>query len=239
MTQRVTMRSMSDETHDASQPTTPRATHEFRLEAEVREQGLAYVRYRDGDSFRVVALVPASSVLYIGRDEGCAVEIQNDGLVSRRHARLIFGAGQWSIEDGPSRNGTYVEGRRTVGEHILADGARISVGSTTLSFHAPASKPNVTTLVAPPTARRLRPTSTQRKVLVELARPFMVRGAEFAVAPTNAAIAATLGYQVTTIRDAISDLYHQAGLARGTAEQRAALVRLAIREGSVLPEDFT
>lgn len=233
------MRSMSDETFDASQPTTPRATHEFHLEESVRAKGHAYVRYRDGDTFRVVSLVPASSVLYIGRDEGCAVRIENDGRVSRRHARLIFGAGQWSIEDGPSRNGTYVERRRTVGEHILIDGSRISVGRTTLSFHSPATSTIVTTLVEHPTERRLHPTPTQRKVLVELARPFMVRSAEFGVAPTNAAIAAMLGYQVSTIRDAISDLYRQAGLTRGASEQRAALVRLAIREGSVLPEDFT
>ena len=46
-----------------------------------------------------------------------------------------------------------------------------------------------------------------------------------------------LGYQVATIRDAISDLYRQAGLARGASDQRAELVRLAIRERAVGRED--
>src|SRR5204862_2843936 len=114
----------------------PRATHEFRLEAAARAAGHAYVRYRDGNVFRVVSLVPAPSPLYIGRDDGCAVEIYNDERVSRRHARIIFGAGQWSIEDGPSRHGTFVDGKPTIGERLLTDGARITVGRTALSFRA-------------------------------------------------------------------------------------------------------
>lgn len=228
---------MSDPAFDGAQ-VTPRTTGEFRLLEAARDRGHAYVCYRDGDIFCVVSLIPASSMQYVGRDEGCAVRIQNDGRVSRRHARLIFGAGQWSIEDGPSRNGTSVNGRRAVGEHILDDGARIAVGRTSLSFHAATAVTPVTTLAEEPSSSRLHPTATQRKVLVELARPFITPGTDVPVAPRNAAIAATLGYQVTTIRDAISDLYGQAGLTRGTSDQRGALVRLAIREGVVGPEDL-
>ena len=229
------MQPMSDQPID---PCKPRATHEFRLEAAARATGHAYVRYRDGDLFRVVSLVPAPSPSYIGRDEGCAVEIRNDERVSRRHARVIFGAGQWSIEDGPSRNGTFVDGVPTVGERLLSDGSRITVGRTVLSFHVAQTATAIQTLADEPARRRLHPNATQRKVLVELARPFMVRGAEVPVTPTNAAIAQTLGYQVATIRDAISDLYKQAKLARGTSAQRSELVRLAISEGTVRPEDF-
>jgi hypothetical protein len=229
------MQSMSDQAIDVSKP---RATHEFRLDETARATGHAYVRYRDGNLFCVVSLVPAPSPLYIGRDEGCAVEIHNDERVSRRHARIIFGAGQWSIEDGPSRNGTFVDGKPTVGERLLGDGSRITVGRTVLSFHAAQTATVIATLAEEPTQRRLHPNATQRKVLVELARPFMARGADVPVTPTNGAIAQTLGYQVATIRDAISDLYKQAKLARGTSEQRSELVRLAIREGTVGPEDF-
>jgi len=226
---------MSDQTIDISKP---HATHEFRLEETARATGHAYVRYRDGNSFRVVSLVPAPSPLYIGRDEACAVEICHDERVSRRHARLIFGAGQWSIEDGPSRNGTSVDGKPTVGERLLADGSRILVGRTVLSFQAQRAAAAIVTLPDSPAQRRLHPNATQRKVLVELARPFLARDQAIPVTPTNGAIAETLGYQAATIRDAISDLYSQARLARGTSEQRSELVRLAIREGTVRPEDF-
>jgi len=230
---------MTDRAFDVSQPTKPRATNEFRLEAAVRAEGHAYVRYRDGNTFRVASLQSApTSVLYIGRDEGCAIDIQHDERVSRRHARIIFGAGRWSIEDGPSRNGTFVDGKPAVGERILTEGSRIVVGRTVLSFHAAPSAPVIPTLADEPEQRRLHPNATQRKVLVELARPFMVRSAEVPVPPTNGAIAEILGYQVTTIRDAISNLYSQAKLARGTSAQRSELVRLAIREGTIGPEDF-
>jgi hypothetical protein len=229
------MQPMSDQATDESKP---RATYEFRLEEAARAKGQAYVRYRDGSLFRVVSLVPSPSPVYIGRDEGCTVEVRNDERVSRRHARIIFGAGQWSIEDGPSRNGTFVDGTPAVGERLLADGSRILVGRTTVSFHAGRTATAIPTLGEEPRQRRLHPNATQRKVLVELARPFMVRGAEVPVTPTNAAIAQTLGYQVATIRDAISDLYGQAKLARGSSEQRSELVRLAIGEGAVGPEDF-
>ena len=204
----------------------------------MRAKGHAFVRYRDGDAFRAVSLTPSESVLYIGRDDGCAVQIVDDERVSRRHARLVFGAGQWSIQDGPSRNGTSVDGTRSAREQLLADGSRIVVGRTVLTFHAAPTATVVTTLADEPAARRLHPNATQRKVLVELARPFMMRTADIAVPPTNTAIAATLGYQVTTIRDAVSDLYSQAGLARGMSDQRAELVRLAIREGAVCQDDF-
>jgi hypothetical protein len=231
----VTMPSMSNPAADISRP---HATHEFRLEAAAQARGHAYLRYRDGDSFRVVSLVPGPSALYIGRDEGCAVAICNDERVSRRHARVIFGAGQWSIEDGPSRNGTYVDGKPTVGERLLTDGSKISVGRTVLSFHAAQAATVIPTLADEPAQRRLHPNSTQRKVLVELARPFMVGSAQIPVTPTNAAVAEALGYQPATIRDAISDLYRQAKLERGSSEQRSELVRLAIAEGTVGPEDF-
>ena len=218
-------------------PAAPRATREFRQVEEARATGHAYVTFRDAVIFHAVALAPSHDPLYIGRDDDCLVRIQNDQRVSRRHARLIYGASQWSIEDGPSRNGTFVAGKRTMGEQILPDRAEITVGRTNLSFHAPASSTIVATLAEDPVVRLLHPTPTQRKVLVELARPFLDQSEEMPVSPTNSAIAEVLGYQVATIRDAISDLYRQAGLARGTIDQRSEIVRLAIREQVVTSDD--
>ena len=228
---------MAEQTTSALRAAAPHATREFREVEAVRATGHAYLTYRDAVRFHAVALSPITPVLYIGRDDDCAVRITSDVRVSRRHARLIFGAGQWSIEDGPSTNGTFVDGKRTSGEQILAEGAEITVGKTNLSFHAPASSTLVSTLAEGPSVALLHPTPTQRKVLVELVRPFLDPGAEMAVSPTNATIAETLGYQVATIRDAISDLYRQAGLTRGTIDQRSALVRLAISEGAVTRDD--
>ena len=234
----VTMQRMKDVILGPAGPTAPRATAEFRIEDSAREQGHAYVRYRDAADFHAVALDPSASPIYIGRDEGCGVRIVHDARVSRRHARLIFGAGQWSIEDGPSRNGTFVEGRRTTGEQILLDRTTFTVGKTLLSLHMPPKSDVVATLADEPPTRLLHPSQTQRKVLVALARPFLTSDDNVAVTPTNAEIAAELGYQAATIRDAISDLYQQAGLGRGAGDRRAQLVRLAIREHAVTPRDL-
>jgi hypothetical protein len=46
---------------------------------------------------------------YIGRDDTCGVYL-NDGMVSRRHARIFMENGSWHIEDLGSRNGTRLDG---------------------------------------------------------------------------------------------------------------------------------
>src|SRR3981081_1333757 len=52
--------------------------------------------------------------------EDAAVEIgrtmlEDDERVSRRHARVRFENGRWSIQDLESRNGTFVDGMRVFG----------------------------------------------------------------------------------------------------------------------------
>ena len=209
------MQRMSDLILGPAGPTAPRATAEFRIEDAVREQGHAYVRYRDGRDYNAVALDPAASPIYIGRDAGCGVRIVNDARVSRRHARLIFGAGQWSIEDGPSRNGTYVEGERTSGEQILDDATTFTVGKTLLSLHVPLE------------FERRYDACRRAGDAAAASQPDTAQGARRARTPVlrtrrqrshcseNSEIAGRLGYQAATIRDAISDLYRQAGLPRG------------------------
>lgn len=219
-------------------PTAPHATHEFRLEQAVRDTGHAYVRYRDGGAFHAVTLIPSSSVIYVGRDRECAVRVQDDERVSRRHARLIFGAGRWSIQDGPSRNGTIIGLKRIAGEEILSDGDIFTVGRTLLSFHLPSKIAAMSTQIEEPPKCGLHPTATQHKVLIELVRSVLEGRDEIPILPSNPEIAEKLHYEVATVRDAISDLYHEAGLRRGEIDQRAALVRLAIRERVVTPDDL-
>lgn len=212
-------------------PTAPRTTSEFRLQAEVRDRRLAYVRYRDAGGFHALALTPTPTPLYVGRDPQCVVAIQADDRISRRHARLTFGAGRWSIEDGPSRNGTFIAGRRLTREELLSDGSTFTVGGTLISFHMPPMAVVASTVNDDPKQLSRHPLSPrQRKVLRELVRPFVASGGDVATIPTNLAIARALGYEVTTIRDTISDLYRQGGLVRGEANQRQALVLMALRE---------
>jgi hypothetical protein len=82
---------------------------------------------------------------YIGRwdaDNGIFPDIDLDAhdpeaKVSRRHARIIYRDGRYSIEDLGSTNGTYINrGRRLIpgSPNILNDGDEIIVGKTFLRF---------------------------------------------------------------------------------------------------------
>jgi hypothetical protein len=194
------------------------------------------VRYRDGVRFRALSLSPSASPVDIGRVDECPVRIESDPLVSRRHARLTFEAGWWSIEDADSHNGTFIGDRRMPGETILKDGACFRVGDTVLSVHLPPSGSGQTTRAGHAEPRRLDPNPIQRKILVALARPWLA-GHQLPVSPSDADIARTLECDVQDIADAVSDLYEQAGLP-SDVDQRSGLVALAMHERTVTPDDL-
>jgi len=67
----------------------------------------------------------------LGRGAVATIRLNDDGI-SRRHARLVRGAGQeFVIEDLNSSNGTQVNGD-TVSQRILCDGDKIRLGSVTI-----------------------------------------------------------------------------------------------------------
>jgi hypothetical protein len=83
---------------------------------------------------------------YIGRwdaDNGIFPDIDLDkhdseAKVSRRHARIVYAGGKFSIEDLGSTNGTYVNrGRRLIpgNAQVLNAGDEIIVGKTFLRFY--------------------------------------------------------------------------------------------------------
>ncbi len=63
----------------------------------------------------------------IGRDIANDV-VLNDAEVSRRHARLTLEGDRYKIEDLNSTNGTYIDGQRLIGPHVLAIGEIIMFG---------------------------------------------------------------------------------------------------------------
>jgi hypothetical protein len=69
----------------------------------------------------------------LGRSPDCQITIE-DPLVSRRHARIVITGDAATISDLGSRNGVRVNGRQTEGEHQLADGDRIRLGTQELVF---------------------------------------------------------------------------------------------------------
>ncbi|MCS6908091.1 MAG: FHA domain-containing protein, partial [Anaerolineales bacterium] len=74
--------------------------------------------------------------IYIGRDPSNDLVI-SDIEVSRKHARLIRQAGGYILEDLGSTNGTFVNGQRLLGPHLMRPGEVIQLGeSVSLVFEA-------------------------------------------------------------------------------------------------------
>ena len=72
--------------------------------------------------------------IYIGRDINNDIVI-NDSEVSRKHARLILQAGGFVLEDMGSTNGTFVNGQRLMGPHVLRAGEVVLFGeNVSLAF---------------------------------------------------------------------------------------------------------
>lgn len=82
----------------------------------------------------------------IGRDISNKIII-NDPEVSRRHVRLSVNpqAGGFVIEDLGSTNGTFVDGQRLMGPHLLRPGQTVMLGEKiTLAYEALGFDPNAT-----------------------------------------------------------------------------------------------
>ncbi len=68
----------------------------------------------------------------LGRDESCDVVLR-DRSVSRRHAVVVARGASVTIRDLGSRNGSWVNGARTVGDRRLRAGDRVELGVCALS----------------------------------------------------------------------------------------------------------
>ncbi len=90
------------------------------------QEPLCLVR-ADGQRFAV------THSLRLGRDPGCDL-VLDDPSTSHQHARIDLVAGQASVVDLGSSNGTWVNGERIGGPHPLKHGDHLQVGDTIFTF---------------------------------------------------------------------------------------------------------
>lgn len=91
---------------------------------------------------QVIPLASGASV--IGRAGDATVRIDAPG-VSRRHARILIGPGEATLEDLGSKNGTYLRERRLAGPAALVDGDAFRVGGQVLVYQCtPLEDPTLT-----------------------------------------------------------------------------------------------
>jgi pSer/pThr/pTyr-binding forkhead associated (FHA) protein len=178
-------------------------------------------------------------VVTLGRASCADVVIDGDPLVSRVHATLERVAGGWTIDDnGLSRNGTFVNGRRLSGRLQLHDRDEIRLGSTVLTFCAPGEEDSVQTLIGEPLPTAARLTPAQRGVLIALCRPCKDER-HYATPATNRQISEELFLSVDAVKTHLRTLFHKLDIEHLPQNQkRARLVEMALQYGLVSPHDL-
>jgi len=98
----------------------------------------------------------ADGVTSLGRHDDCIIRIKSS-QVSRRHCEILDVDGKLTVRDLGSSNGTFVNGKRVIGQQALKVGDELTVGSVTLRVatlgqpvaapHPQASKPGDTAIV--------------------------------------------------------------------------------------------
>jgi pSer/pThr/pTyr-binding forkhead associated (FHA) protein len=125
----------------ADAPLGPRATSAPELKAQIEAErlGRPFLVYRDADGEQQILTIGEEvSELWVGRSGSTDVRLDFDSEVSGLHAQIeIIGAECTLIDDGLSRNGSFVNGERVSGRRRLLDGDTLRFGRTGVLFRAP------------------------------------------------------------------------------------------------------
>ena len=193
-------------------------------------------RTEDGEQ-RLLVLDQANWRVTIGRDATADVPLPWDAEVSRTHALLEqVGRGWTVVDDGLSRNGSFVNGARVIGRRRLTDKDRLVLGATQITYRETSGGTTQTaSAIDAPSAIPLSP--MQRKVLIALCRP--VHESDSATAATNRQIAEEVFLTVDAVKAHLRVLFDRYGLSElAQNEKRARLVASVLEAGVLVPRDF-
>ena len=218
-------------------PIAPHASSPADLKARIEAErlGRPFILFRDGlGSQRIVALPEDRSTVTVGRLPENTIAFDWDTEVSRVHAQLECVAGQWTIvDDGLSRNGSWVNGERLTSRRRLRDGDALRFGNTVAAYVQPGERESDATASGVESVPGADLTDTQRRVLVALARPFK-DPTGLATPATNKQIAGELFLSVDAVKGHLRVLFQKFGVQELPQNQkRAQLVWLAFRSGAI------
>jgi pSer/pThr/pTyr-binding forkhead associated (FHA) protein len=210
---------------------------EIKLRLEAERRGVPFLEYRDGDEAQVIVALEGER-LTVGRRPECDLPLVWDAEVSRLHAQLEPAGRDWIVvDDGLSRNGTYVNGERVSGRRRLRDGDRLCFGETPVAFRAPEDAESITTAAIQLGGATVPLTPTQRGVLVALCRP--VNESAYAPPATNREIAEEVHLSVDAVKAHLRAIFERFGLDDLPQNQkRSRLAATALVNGIVRPHEF-
>ena len=162
-----------------------------------------------------------------------------DEKISRLHAELEQVADDWLVvDDGLSRNGSFVNGDRVSGRRRLHDGDLMRFGGTEIVFRNPGQAGDGSTVLGTAVRPLAELTATQRNVLLALCRPFK-DSPGFGVPASNADIAGELFLSVDAVKAHLRVLFDKFGVGHlGQNEKRLRLVEAAFHSGAITERDL-
>jgi DNA-binding CsgD family transcriptional regulator len=208
-----------------------------RLAAERR--GTPFLLYREETGRQVILELAARGArVTVGRRPDNDIALAWDAEVSRVHAQLEPVGSDWAlIDDGLSRNGSYVNGERVAGRRRLRDGDRLCFGETPMLFCAPVHEPSLSTAAVTTRAGTIQLTDIQHRLLVALCRP--LKDSAYSPPATNREIADEVHLSVDAVKAHLRVIFERLGIEDMAQNQkRARLAALALVNGLVRQHDF-
>jgi pSer/pThr/pTyr-binding forkhead associated (FHA) protein len=220
----------------------PRAASAPELKAQIEAErvGRPFLVFRDGqDRQQIVPVEPGAAELWVGRGESADVRLGWDEEVSALHAQISVVRDECTlVDDGLSRNGSYVNEKRVHGRRHLRDGDTLRFGRTAVLYRRPGDGVPEATAIASDVPAAATVSPAQRKVLVALCRPYK-DGGGFATPSTNQEIGAELHLSVDAVKTHMRALFEKLGVADLPQNQkRVALVERALQSGVVTTRDL-
>ncbi len=211
-----------------------RSAGELKEQIEAERLGRPFLVYRDAEGDQqLLPIGEQVDSLWIGRSASADLNLAWDEEISSLHAQLeMVGMECTLVDDGLSRNGSFVNGERVSGRRRLRDGDTLRFGRTGVLYRAPAESAEETVLSGDAlTAAGVSP--AQKRVLVALCRPFK-EGPAFASPATNGQIAQELHLSVDAVKTHLRALFEKFGVEElPQNRKRVALVERALQSGLV------
>jgi DNA-binding CsgD family transcriptional regulator len=201
--------------------------------------GRPFLIWRAPDQqLRVLQLRPEHWRVTIGRASNADVPLSQDTQVSRTHALLERVGEEWTlIDDGLSRNGSYVNAERVLARQRLKDRDRLCFGSSEVIYRSGSGASSSPTASVADHSLSLTVTPTQRRVLIALCRPVHERAS--ASPATNREIAAEVFLSVDAVKAHLRVCFERFGLGDlPQNEKRAQLVASVLASGLLAAREF-
>lgn len=207
---------------------------ELKAQIEAERAGRPFLVFRDGGGEQTILALEANAELWVGRAGSADVRLEWDEEVSALHAQIEVVRDECTlVDDGLSRNGSFVNEERVHGRRHMRDGDSLRFGRTVLVYRRPGEDAPEATAIAGEVPAGATVSPAQRKVLLALCRPYK-DGDSFATPATNQQIGEELHLSVDAVKTHMRALFEKLGVGDIPQNQkRVALVERALQSGIV------